>query len=161
MRAPCASRIPEEHGATAQGIPAMQSVERRARFNRVPLPYRILAVQLVVALLVASLLWWWWGAAAGRAAIAAGVVAVLPNTLFAWRVLAVTPQGVAESVAAARRVLAGAVFKIVLTVALLVVVFARVRPEPLVFFGVLILVQFVYWLAPVLDGPPRSRERTK
>ena len=96
-----------------------------------------------------SILWLFDGSRA-LSALVAGVVVVVPSAWFAWRVETANAVG-GEELDAARRLLGSGVAKLVLTVGLLVVALVWFRPEPVVFFATLIVLQLAYWLAPLLE----------
>ena len=114
-----------------------------------PLPFQMVVVQGVVAVTIAVLLLVF-GRAYALASLAAAVVVILPGSYFAWRVVA-TNATRGEEVNAARRLLGGSVAKLLSTFGLLVVAFAWLRPAPVAFFATMIVLQAVYWLAPLLE----------
>ncbi len=123
---------------------------RRIRSGSVPLAFRIVAVQGVLAVLLATI-FLLFGRAQAISGLMAGVVVIVPSLGFAWRVSATNaPAG--QELDAARRLLGSGIAKLVLTFGLLVVAFAWFRPEPLAFFATMIALQAVYWMAPVLAG---------
>lgn len=114
----------------------------------VPLAFRIVAVQGVLAVLLATL-FLLLGRAHAVSGLLAGIVVIAPSVGFARRVTAANvPEG--QELDAARRVLGGGIVKLVLTFGLLVVAFAWFRPEPVAFFATMIALQAVYWVAPLL-----------
>ena len=118
----------------------------------VPLPFRVVAVQgvLAVALTLVFLLL---SRAHAMSSLLAGVVMIAPNVFFAWRVAVNVPAG--QEMSAARRLVGSGIAKSLVTLALLIVVFARYRPEPFAFFATMILMQGVYWLAPLFESDER------
>ena len=132
-----------------------------------PLPYRILVVQIGTALIASSLLWWM-STAQALAALTAGVVVIVPSAGFAWRVATDSNGGAVDEVGGAaatsrdairqaQALLGGAVARFVATAVLMAVAIVWLRPEPLAFFGTLVALQTAYWIAPLTAGPPRSR----
>jgi F0F1-type ATP synthase assembly protein I len=115
----------------------------------VPLAFRILAVQgaFAVALAMMFLLM---GRAHAVSALLAGVVVVAPNVGFAWRV-AKASAPVGQELNSARRLIGSMIAKLLLSIGLLVIVFAYFRPEPVAFFVTMIALQTAYWFAPMLD----------
>jgi F0F1-type ATP synthase assembly protein I len=112
------------------------------------LPFRIVAVQGVLAVLLATM-FLLLGRAQAMSVLLAGVVVIAPSVGFARRVVAAdVPAG--EELDAARQLLGSGIAKLVLTFGLLVAAFAWFRPEPVAFFATMIALQAVYWLAPVL-----------
>ena len=121
---------------------------KRIRNGSVPLAFRIVAVQGVLAVLLATL-FVSLGRAQALSSVLAGVVVIAPNLGFAWRVSAThAPPG--QELDAARRLLGSGVARLMLTFGLLVVAFAWFRPEPVAFFATMIALQVVYAMAPVL-----------
>lgn len=114
-----------------------------------PLPFRIVAVQ-VGATAALAMMFLVIGQAHAVASLIAGVVVIVPGSYFAWRVVAMDAAR-GDELNAARRLLGGGVAKLVMTFALLVVTFAWFRPAPLAFFATMIALQAVYWLAPILE----------
>ena len=122
--------------------------QKRTLKTIVPLAFRIMAVQGVLALALATMFLIRGGSHA-MSALTAGIVMIAPSFGFAWRVSA-TNVAEGQELDAARRVLGSGVAKLVLTFGLLVVAFAWFRPEPVAFFATMIALQAVYWMAPVL-----------
>jgi F0F1-type ATP synthase assembly protein I len=121
---------------------------RTIRNGSVPLAFRIVAVQGVLAVLLATM-FLLLGRAQAISGLLAGVVVIAPSVGFAWRVTTTNaPAG--QELDAARRLLGSGIAKLILTFGLLIVAFAWFRPEPVAFFATMIALQAVYWLAPVL-----------
>ena len=121
---------------------------KRIRNGSVPLAFRIVAVQGVLAVLLATM-FLLLGRTQAMSGLLAGVVVIAPNLGFAWRVSAANvPAG--QELDAARRLLGSGIAKLMLTFGLLVVAFAWFRPEPVAFFATMIALQAVYVLAPLL-----------
>lgn len=114
----------------------------------VPLAFRIVAAQGVLAAML-TMMFLTLGRAYAVSALVAGVVVIAPSFGFAWSVARrrVSPG---EELNAARRLLAGGVAKSLATVGLLVVAFVYAHPEPVAFFVTMIVMQVAYWLAPML-----------
>jgi F0F1-type ATP synthase assembly protein I len=121
--------------------------------SRVPLPYRIVVVQLATAA-IASLLLWWKSAAHALGAMTAAVVVLVPSVWFAWRVAS---SRHAEPVREAQALLGNGIARLIATGALMAGAIVALRPEPFGFFGTLIAMQLGYWIVPLWSGPPRSR----
>ena len=115
----------------------------------VPLAFRIVAVQGVLAAIL-TMMFLMSGRANAVSALVAGVVVIAPSFGFAWSVARrrVSPG---DELSAARRLLAGGVAKLLATVSLLVVVFVYAHPEPVAFFVTMITMQVAYWFAPMLN----------
>lgn len=102
-----------------------------------PEPYRIVGLQVIVVAAVA-LPMWLVGAAQAGSAVLGGLTVVLPNAYFALgAVRRAIPDGDAERLTEARRLLGRGIGKWALTALLLVAVFRFVPVEPLGFFGAL------------------------
>ena len=121
---------------------------KRIRNSSVPLAFRIVAVQAVLAVLLATM-FLMLGRTQAMSGLLAGVVVIAPNFGFAWRVSATNvPAG--QELDAARRLLGSGIARLMLTFGLLIVAFAWFRPEPIAFFSTMIALQVVYVLAPLL-----------
>lgn len=99
-----------------------------------PLPYRIVTLQVAATLAVASLSSAW-NLRVAFAALMAGVVCVPPNAYFAWRVNRERSAG---------RLLASSVIRFVATVGLMAFVMIRLQPAPAAFFATFVLLQLVH-----------------
>lgn len=118
-----------------------------------PLPYRVVVVQTMVAGLIAAALLLM-SVADAAAALLAGVSVLIPNAYFAWRVVGLDAAGDPER--ASRRLVLQGVQKQLLTLALMTVIFVWRAPAPWPYFGTLIGLMAVHGLASVLAGPPRG-----
>ncbi len=108
-----------------------------------PLPYRIVTLQLFTALGVAALL-----LPVGSvdrfeslSALAAGLVCIVPNGYFAWAT---------NTARSAPRLLGQSVAKFVLTVFFMAGIFVLMKPAPLGFFSAFIAVQAMALVGPLL-----------
>lgn len=115
----------------------------------VPLAFRIVAAQGVLAAML-TMMFLMVGRAHAVSALVAAIVVIAPSFGFAWSV-ARTRVSPGEELSAARRLLAGGVAKLLATVSLLVVAFVYAHPEPVAFFVTLIAMQVAYWFAPMLN----------
>ncbi len=120
------------------------------------LPYRVLVIQTLAAGLIGAVLLLS-SLADAVAALLAGIVVVIPNAYFAWRVVTLDVGGDPEQTS--RRLVFQGVQKQLLMLALMVAMFVWVAPAPWPFFGALIVLMAIHGLASVLAGPPRSRAR--
>jgi len=149
------------------------------------LPFRVWVVQLLIALLVICSMAVFGGQAAEKlawSAIAASLVVLIPNAVFAWYAsdgrqnvdlsarLASRPfvkgsslrgslenaskadPKVMEAQGQARRILVQQYIKMLLTAVLMVLAFVLLKPEPLGFFCALVVVQAGYFAAPLVGG---------
>ena len=115
----------------------------------VPEPYRIVGLQVIVVAAVA-LPMWLVGAAQAGSAVLGGLTVVLPNAYFALgTVRRAIPDGDAERLTEARRLLGRGIGKWALTALLLVAVFRFVPVEPLGFFGALTAALLAQAVAPL------------
>ena len=80
------------------------------------------------------------------AALMAGAVCVVPGGYFAWRALNERSPG---------RLLGQGVMKFLLTVTLMALVFAVMKPAPLGFFASFVAMQFAYVVGPLVFGSGR------
>lgn len=80
------------------------------------------------------------------AALLAGAVCVVPGGYFAWR---------AQNERSPGRLLGQGVMKFLLTVTLMALVFAVMKPAPLGFFASFVAMQLVYVVGPLVFGSSR------
>jgi F0F1-type ATP synthase assembly protein I len=121
-----------------------------------PLPYRVLVVQTLVAGLIAAVLVLLVSAAYAVAALLAGITVLIPNAYFAWRVVNLDAGDDPER--ASRRLVLQGLLKQLLMLAMMVAVFIGGAPAALPFFGTLIALLGTHGLAAALLGrPPRGR----
>ncbi|WP_106476804.1 F0F1 ATP synthase subunit I [Phytohalomonas tamaricis] len=114
-----------------------------------PHVYRLLIVQLAVALVLTVISALTQGYGAAQSALLGGLVCLLPNLYFAWRAFRV------QGARMARQIITGfykaEAGKFGLTVALFTIVFITAPPSnPAFFFGAYVAVQLVHWLGPWL-----------
>ena len=105
------------------------------------LPYRIVTLQLLAAVVAAAGLLIWDGSQA-FSALLAGAVCLIPGVFFAWR--AVVERSPAK-------LLSQGVFKFALTFALFAACIALFKPAAAGFFGTFALLQAMYVLGPLLS----------
>ena len=118
----------------------------------VPEPYRIVGLQVIVVAAVALPIWLV-GAAQAGSAVLGGLTVVLPNAYFALgTVRRAIPDGDAERLTEARRLLGRGIGKWALTALLLVAVFRFVPVEPLGFFGALTAALLAQAVAPLVTA---------
>ena len=117
-----------------------------------PEPYRIVGLQ-VIAVAAVALPVWLVGAAQAGSAVLGGLVVVLPNAYFAvGAVRREVPDGDAERLAEARRLLGRGIAKWALAALLMVAAFRLVPVEPLGFFGALTVALVVGAVAPLVTA---------
>ena len=117
------------------------------------MPYRIVVVQILTAV-VGTTAALFWDSAAALAALLAAVSVVAPNALFAWRVETAGRAG-GQAVDAARRALGQAAAKVVLSVVLMAMAFVWFKPAALPFFGMVVALQVAHGVAAAMAGPRR------
>lgn len=105
--------------------------------------FPVLLVQLVVTVVVALILWVAQGRVAGYSGLLGGLVAVIPNAYFAYRVYRYS--GARSARAIVKELYSGEAGKLILTAALFVLVLMGVRP-----LGMLAL--FAGYFAAVATG---------
>ena len=114
-----------------------------------PEPYRIVGLQ-GIAVVAVALPMWLVGAAQAGSAVLGGLAVVLPNAYFALGAVRRTvPDGDAERLREARRLLGRGIGKWALTAVLLIAVFRFVSVEPLGFFGGLTVALLAQAVAPL------------
>lgn len=117
-----------------------------------PEPYRIVGLQVIVVAAVA-LPMWLVGTAQAGSAVLGGLTVVLPNAYFALgTVRRAIPDGDAERLTEARRLLGRGIGKWALTALLLVAVFRFVPVEPFGFFGALTAALLAQAVGPLVTA---------
>lgn len=116
--------------------------------------------QALVTVALAGALLIWQGQVAAVSALLGGLTALVPNAFLAGRLLRAGTGGGGKPLLRAAWV--GEIGKLLLTVLLFAVIFARVRPlEPLAVFGGYIAAQAVIFGALLLGGSGDKRDTTK
>lgn len=105
------------------------------------LPYRIVTLQLLAAVVAAAGLLIWDGSQA-FSALLAGFVCLVPGAVFAWR---------ADVERSPAKLLRQGVFKFAFTLLLFAVAIAVFRPAAAGFFGTFALLQTMYVVGPLLS----------
>lgn len=109
---------------------------------------RLLAVQLGLTFLIALMAWLGFGALAGWSAMLGGLVSVIPNAYFAYRLFQY------HGAQAAKRIVnsfyKAEAAKLLMTMALFTLVFTTLSISALPFFLAFIAVQLVFWAAPLI-----------
>ena len=119
---------------------------------------RLIIWQLGLTVLLAVVATLLSGTMAGRSALLGGLVSVLPNAYFARKLFQ------HHGAHAARQIVnsfyKGEAAKLILSVVLFAMVFKCFKIIPLVFFVVYIVVQMVFWFAPliVVNKPDRQHK---
>jgi ATP synthase protein I len=108
--------------------------------------YKLVLVQATVACIISTLFFVMWGAQYGLSALAGGVIAVLPNFVFAT--LAFSHSG-ASSAKVIKSFYWGEAVKMLLTIALFSLVFINIKVGFMPLFTCYSLVLVVHWIAPL------------
>ena len=137
-------------GATGtRGRAVEQHCQRRS------VVWRVIFSQAVTTVLVAAV-GFVWGSVVALSLLLGGLVSVLPNAYFAYRLFA--RPGVAAARSVVQDFYRGAAGKFVLTIVLFALVFSCIRTvSPLALFVAFILVNAVHWLVPVLLRTDRQK----
>ncbi|AQZ94108.1 F0F1 ATP synthase subunit I [Halopseudomonas phragmitis] len=97
----------------------------RTPFHRLP-AFPVLLLQCLVMLGVAAILWFFQGPVAGYSGLLGGLIALVPNAYFAYRVYRYS--GARSARAIVRELYSGEAGKLILTAALFVLVWVGVKP---------------------------------
>lgn len=97
----------------------------RTPFHRLP-AFPVLLLQCLVMLGVAAILWFFQGPVAGYSGLLGGLIALVPNAYFAYRVYRYS--GARSARAIVRELYSGEAGKLILTAALFVLVLVGVKP---------------------------------
>ncbi|MCC5792800.1 MAG: ATP synthase subunit I [Legionellaceae bacterium] len=117
---------------------------------------KLLYLQVGVSLFISLLMWLLVSNIAAKSALLAGVVCVIPNGLFAWKLF--SHRGARSAKKIVNSFYQGEALKLLVAALLFVLVFMFADVQPLVFFLSFIVVQMSIWFAPLLinnqqDGP--------
>lgn len=117
----------------------------------------MLAGQFIAMILVAAVFYLLSGQLAGTSALLGGFICWLPNTYFAFRAFRYRGARAAQKIV--RSFYAGAFGKLILTMALFAIVFAKVKPLSAgALFVSFALVQTMNWIVPILSARAESKE---
>ncbi|TDO06017.1 MULTISPECIES: F0F1 ATP synthase subunit I [Halomonas] len=115
--------------------------------------HSLLMAQCAAVGLMASLGAWYGGLPAAGSALLGGMVAIAPNTYFAWQMFRY--QGARYTKQIVNSFYKAEAGKFGLTVALFTLVFVAVPPSnPAFFFGAYVVALFAHWLGPWLVRQP-------
>lgn len=109
---------------------------------------RLLVVQIGLSILAALIAWFCSGVLAGWSAILGGMISVIPNTYFAYRLFQYHGARAAKQIV--NSFYRGEAAKLLMTMVLFTLVFTTLNPRPLPLFLAYIGSQMVFWLAPLL-----------
>jgi ATP synthase protein I len=104
---------------------------------------RLIATQLAVTLIL-SLLFVFMSGKAAYSALLGGLVAIIPNCLFACRLFAHTGAQAAKAIISS--LYRGEAIKLFITIILLVIIFRFIPITALAFFSTYILALMVFWI---------------
>ena len=116
---------------------------------------RLLLCQLSVMVLLAIIAIWFSGTTAAISALLGGLVSVVPNAYFARKLF--QHQGAHAARQIVNGFYKGEASKILLSIAMFTLVFKWFNIIPLVFFAVYIVVQLVFWFAPLIFDNKQNR----
>lgn len=128
--------------------------------NRLHVIKRLLVGQLIAMVVVAAVFLTLQGLVAGYSAFLGGFICWLPNTYFAFRAFRFRGARAAQKIV--RSFYAGAVGKMMLTMAMFAIVFIKVKPlSAVALFTGFALVQTMYWIVPILSAKAEARRHTQ
>jgi len=110
--------------------------------------YQQIAFSIVVVLVCALITYFCWGLAYAKSALAGGVIAIIPNGIFAYK--AFKYAGAKSSKLVVNSFFSGVKLKMLVTAILLVFAFKLIVILPVAFFGTFCLVMSLPLLAPFL-----------
>ena len=108
---------------------------------------RLLVCQIALTLLLAFANWLLFGVKSGCSSILGGMIIIIPNAYFAWRVFRY--QGAKSARKIVNGLYKGEAIKFLLTLVLFAMVFILFKVEALALFVTFIMVQAVIWFAPL------------
>jgi ATP synthase protein I len=115
----------------------------------------LLGYQLSLTALLATIATLFLGTHAGLTAILGGLVSIVPNAYFARTLFRYHGAQAAKKIV--NSFYKGEALKLFLSIALFALVFKFFNVVPLVFFGVYIVVQMVFWFAPLIFDNNEAR----
>jgi ATP synthase protein I len=118
---------------------------------------RLLVCQLSMTMLVATIAALFWSMTAARSALLGGLVSIVPTAYFATTLF--KHQGARAARQIVNSFYKGEALKIALTVILFALVFKFINIIPLVFLSVYIMVQMVFWFAPLIFSNGHNRSK--
>jgi ATP synthase protein I len=116
---------------------------------------RLFAWQLGITLLLALIAMVVSGLTAAMSALLGGLVSIVPNAYFARKLF--RHQGAQAAKQIVNSFYKGEASKIALSIAMFAVVFKFYTTTPLIFFTVYIVVQMVFWFAPLIFSTKQNR----
>ncbi|WP_237758321.1 F0F1 ATP synthase subunit I [Legionella londiniensis] len=119
---------------------------------------RLFAWQLGMALLLGMIAAVSFGTKAGLSALLGGLVSVIPNAIFAWKLFQY--QGARAARQIVNSFYKGEALKITLSAVLFALVFIFFAVVPLIFFAAFIAAQMVFWFAPLIFDNKLNRPKS-
>lgn len=116
---------------------------------------RLLIFQLLLCLCISLVVGFAWGYVAAKSALLAGMVSIIPNTLFARKLFYYRGAQSAKQIVNSFYV--GEAIKLLSAMVLFAVVFIFAEIKPVVFFLTFIVVQMSVWFAPLLSDNQQDR----
>lgn len=117
--------------------------------------YRLLAYQLVVTILLAMVAIVISGKRDAGSVVLGGLVCIVPNAYFAKKLF--QHQGARAAKQIVKNFYKGEAMKLFLTVALFALVFKFFSINPLLFFVAYMVVQLIFWFAPLIVNNKQYR----
>ncbi len=108
----------------------------------------VLLLQLIVAVCLAGFWLLGKGGLAAQSALLGGGVHILPSWVFAQKMFRYAGAQQAQQIV--KSFYLGEALKLLLTLLLFALVFIYIKIDPLAFFITFVVIQAVFWLAPVL-----------
>ena len=109
---------------------------------------RLLMCQLIITMLLATIAIIFSGTLAAKSALLGGLVSLVPNAYFARKLFRYRGAHAARQIVSS--FYKGEASKMVLSILMFALVFKFFQIIPLVFFVVYIVVQMVFWFAPLI-----------
>lgn len=109
--------------------------------------FKLIIFQALVTTVIASIIFLGWDLTTGLSAWAGGMVAVIPNLVFAAYAFRFAGARQAEQVYTSIK--RGSGFKFLITIILFALIFKSVQVVPMAFFACYILIIFMQWFAPL------------
>ena len=110
--------------------------------------HRLFAYQAIITLLFAIIAMLGSGATAAMSALLGGLVCIVPNMYLARKLF--QHKGARAAKQIVNGFYKGEAIKIMLSIALFALVFSFINIVPLVFFAAYMVVQLVFWFAPLI-----------
>jgi len=116
---------------------------------------RLLLFQMIISVFIAVIMGFTLGYVAAKSAILAGLVCIIPNILFAWKLFYY--RGARSAKKIVNSFYTGEAIKLFTAMVLFALVFMFTEIRPLVFFLTFIVVQMSIWFAPLFIDKQQNR----